>query len=173
MMNTSMLNNACSGIEGFGGTMPLDVYLHKQVTRDMCIVNTDPSTRPGTHWFVVDNTTQTAPYIFDSYGRKSPTYGHYAWVQRFGMVTNASSVLQGPTTNVCGDYCLIYILLRFSGHAPQKITNLLQNIASGTHARDHIVREYTSNHLGINMDTTHIHVTPGLNQICSVFEHTW
>ena len=170
-MNTSMLNSACSGIEGFGGTMPLDVYLRKRVTRDMCIVNTDPSTRPGTHWFVVDNTSHTAPFIFDSCGTKSPTYRHHIWVQRFGAVTNASSVLQGPTTNVCGDYCLIYILLRFSGHSPQNITKLIQELTPHTHARDHIVREFTTNYLGIDMDTRHIHITPRLNQICSIFEH--
>ena len=170
-MNTSMLNNACSGIEGFGGTMPIDIYLRKRVDDDMCIVNADPSTGPGTHWFVVDNTTSTIPHIFDSYGSKSPTYQNNAWLLRFGKVTNSAHVLQGPTTNVCGDYCLIYILLRFAGHSPKKITELLHELASHTHARDHVVREYTSNHLGINMDTMRIHVIPGLNQICSIFEH--
>ena len=66
-MNTNQLMKSCQGIAKFGGVYPKDVFLSSKHQKKMYIVNTDPSDRPGEHWFVVDNTVIPTT-IFDSYG---------------------------------------------------------------------------------------------------------
>lgn len=57
-------------------------------------------------------------------------------------------------------YCLIYILMRFSGYSPHSITRLLDELASSTHVP---IWSGDMDEIGL-----HIHVIPGHNQICCV-----
>ena len=178
-MNTSQIEHACDGLSKFGGVVPIDVYVSSSKTNKMTVVNTDPSSLPGSHWFVVDKTLSPA-VIFDSLGRLSPATQKdfwYRWskknVQPF---TTFFPALQGPTTNVCGDYCILYIHLRHLGYSSQWIHNFLYTLAlvlskgrDTSHLRDHIVRDSVREYF-VNDAPSKTHVLPVFNQICTAYQ---
>ena len=72
------------------------------------VVNTDPSHKPGQHW-VAYFFTRTQAFYFDSYGRQPMTPGLCKLMRRRKRMKYFSRRLQG-TGDVCGDYCLYFIL---------------------------------------------------------------
>jgi len=79
------------------------------------VANVDPKGRPGSHWCAFYFTQDQQGEFFDSYGFK-PEYYTKAF-QEF-LDNNCSrwtynhQGLQSLTSNVCGHYCLYYLLQR-------------------------------------------------------------
>lgn len=83
-----------------------------------CIVNSDPSDKPGTHWvaFFMNKSQQiedNRPILefFDSYGLPPSTYSFDHISSAFNVLSNKYS-LQSYSSTVCGHYCLFYLYLR-------------------------------------------------------------
>ena len=177
-MNTSQIEHACAGLDSFGGVMPIDMYTSLPMTNKMTVVNTDSSSLPGSHWFVVDRTLKPA-VIFDSLGGLSPATQKgfwYKWSKDVQPFTTFFLALQGLTTNVCGDYCVLYIHLRHLGYSPQWIHAFLYTLASvltqskdSSHLRDHIGRDSVKEHF-ITDAPSKAHVLPIFNQICTTYQ---
>ena len=82
------------------------------------IVNTDPASKPGTHWVAFYFPNKDQGEFFDSYGQ-TPEFYHRA----FENFLNHNSyrwtynriALQSLTSNACGQYCLWYLLHRSRG----------------------------------------------------------
>lgn len=84
-----------------------------------CIVNTDPKNKPGQHWvaFYLPSKNLTGEF-FDSYGNP-PSY----YEDIFQLFANGLSLklkyspqqLQSEKTNVCGYYCIYYLMNRCRG----------------------------------------------------------
>ena len=79
-----------------------------------CIVNTDPSNKPGTHWvafFMEKSNKQISSTLefFDSYGLHPSAYSFN--VTNFNIIYNKET-LQSISSNVCGHYCMLYLYLR-------------------------------------------------------------
>lgn len=79
-----------------------------------CIVNTDPSSRPGQHWVAFFLAPHGKLEFFDSYGRP-PT--HFGFPLNSQMLEPAcfeynTLSLQADSTSVCGQYCLVFLFLR-------------------------------------------------------------
>ena len=75
------------------------------------IANTDPHDQPGTHWTAMYFVTPDESEFFDSYGFPPETYDMDEYVLRESTYFN-DKPLQGLTSDVCGDYCLFYLLHR-------------------------------------------------------------
>ena len=75
------------------------------------IANTDPHDQPGTHWIAMYFVTPDESEFFDSYGFPPETYDMDEYVLRESTYFN-DKPLQGLTSDVCGDYCLFYLLHR-------------------------------------------------------------
>ena len=75
------------------------------------IANTDPHDQPGTHWLAMYFVTPDESEFFDSYGFPPETYDMDEYVLRESTYFN-DKPLQGITSDVCGDYCLFYLLHR-------------------------------------------------------------
>lgn len=75
------------------------------------IANTDPHNQPRTHWIAMYFVTPDESEFFDSYGFPPETYGMDEYVLRTSTYFN-DKPLQGLTSDVCGDYCLFYLLHR-------------------------------------------------------------
>ena len=163
-MNTADIYKACKSNKVFGGVYAKDTYRQVPKQAKLYVVNTDPSWSPGEHWFVVDH-TQEPCVVFDSYGAKSPTSSSKFWQGTLGTAYYFNDILQGATTNVCGDYCVFYVFLRASGAPPQRCFALLRGLGRSTHVRDHCVREMTVSLFG-TFYSDGVHVSPLLNQIC-------
>ena len=73
------------------------------------IANTDPHDQHGTHWIVMYFVTPDESEFFDSYGFPPETYDTDEYVLRESTHFN-DKPLQGLTSDLCGDYCLFYLL---------------------------------------------------------------
>jgi hypothetical protein len=84
--------------------------------------NYDPSHEPGTHWVAVFITEDGKGEYFDSYGL-APL------ISEFSTFLNDNTLswringrtLQGPTSHVCGHYCIFYLLHRCRGRSMDSI----------------------------------------------------
>lgn len=73
------------------------------------IVNTDPHDKPGKHWVAYFFTPSRA-YFFDSYGQAPWKNELQRPMAMRKMKTYFGRRLQGHSSEVCGHYCLYFIL---------------------------------------------------------------
>jgi len=80
------------------------------------VANNDPAENPGEHWvaFFYDH-PRCRPrtlYFFDSYGETAADYG---FIVHGSPILNNPHCLQGLYSKVCGEYCMLYLILRAHG----------------------------------------------------------
>lgn len=126
----------------FRGVYPKDVVgeVLRRSGSGIYVFNTHPAGMPGEHWIGISIQGNRA-YYFDSYGRHP---SNYPAVVR--SIADLSSTivwndvrLQGLTTTVCGDYCVVFSLLIGRGWTLHEIVSLLSRFVSTEH-RDHGLR---------------------------------
>ena len=141
-MNTLQLKNALDGVNGFIGVFSLDQFFFLKDIEGMSIVNTQSSNQPGEHWFVVDAQNNNV-IIFDSYGLLSPVAKSVGIMDKiFSKYENLwmnTYTFQSLDSNVCGDYCLFYIIARAQGYSVLSILTHMKFFKS-SHERDHAIR---------------------------------
>ena len=131
---------------------PLDRFIPDHTTNSsprtaLCaIVNTDPSTEPGSHWVAFFSGDLGSLEFFDSYAMHPSAY-EFCIPSRTKLCTG-NTCLQSLTSNVCGYYCLLYLYLRslifYSSSEPprsqqHRVLTSLSQMADSTHSRDHII----------------------------------
>ena len=112
-MSTRHIYDVCKPIRMFGGVYAKDTYDQAVKQAKPYIVNTDPSWSPGGHWFVVDhrmNPVLSSTLVVLGARRLLQSFGSEPLVQPI-----FNNVLQGLTTNVCGDYCIFYVFFACKG----------------------------------------------------------
>lgn len=103
----------------FCGVYPCD-HLPKKYKKPALIVsNTDPASKPGTHWIAMYVNKNGNTEFFDSFGLQS------ALQQRFrsflsdrspsGTTTLNAKRLQADFSTTCGNYCCVYLYCRAKG----------------------------------------------------------
>ena len=79
------------------------------------IANTDPASKPGAHWVAFYFPSDNRGEFFDSYGHP-PAFYHRSFenvLKNNGRSwTYNRECLQGMSSQVCGQYCLYYLLNR-------------------------------------------------------------
>lgn len=101
----------------FKGVFASDKLPHTKVKRPSCfIINTDPSTKPGTHWVAIYFPNKGKPEYFDSFGLKPKIKSILSFISRDnkGFTYNRKQ-LQNVFSTVCGNYCCEYLLHRCQG----------------------------------------------------------
>ena len=109
----------------FGGVIAADQM--KRVENNdgkLYVINSDPSSEPGQHWMVLNNSS-VDNYIsfFDSLGNSPKKYGTY--FKSFLELNNYkynSRRLQGES-RTCAHFCLYYIFYTVRGYTMQSIVN--------------------------------------------------
>ena len=119
------------------GTFPFDHFPHANFTLPSllshslcCVVNIDPSCQPGKHW-VAFYREKDAPghkqiEFFDSYGYP-PTAYNFPPFHSISLVSHTHG-LQGYATNVCGQYCILFLLLRFASINLHNVRSRFKNV---------------------------------------------
>ena len=134
-MDTTQLLHALKRTMGDGcvGVFPSD-RLPKNI-QPPCgfIVNTDPSTQPGTHWIAIFFSPETVEY-FDSYGQKPSTTSISKWLLDYKPYWINKKRIQGPGSSVCGHYCTYFLIQRWKGVETEDILkkfgdNMIENDA--------------------------------------------
>lgn len=104
----------------FDGVFPCDqLPIQLPLYPSTVIANTDPVNAPGKHWIAFYFNENKHLDYFDSYGLSPETY---PGLSEFASM-NSSTVsfndrqLQGNLSDVCGQYCIAFIVMRARGHS--------------------------------------------------------
>ena len=122
------------------------------------VVNTDPSTEPGTHWVAFYFPSRDKGEFFDSYGHPPEHYGEPFTV--YNVETINSHKLQSSWSNVCGHYCIFYLYHKSRGYSMSKIVNMF---SSNVDKNDCKVACYVKKHFNVVIDNQPV---CGLHQCC-------
>ena len=91
------------------------------------IVNTDNHSQPGKHWCAFYIYRKGCGEFFDSYSRDPSYYkkDFYSFFSRNALENGLVNRhrLQSNSSNVCGLYCLFYLIRRFNGVSMKNIVN--------------------------------------------------
>ena len=131
----------------FRGVFSRDHFISEQILYPgLYICNTDNSDSPGEHWVLIYFISPDYCEYFDSYGL--PPW-HKDLLQKLSMnaalTSYSNTPLQGLSTTVCGQYCLIYALFRLRNYSRDYIINLLRDAVT-TEMRDHVVHAFINLH---------------------------
>ena len=100
------------------------------------ICNTDTINLPGKHWISFYVPKKGPIEFFDSYGFIPYIYNFYDFIGEHYFIYN-NVQLQSLFSNVCGQYCIFYLLARFSGIPYIDFLNIFDN-----HNNDYYVNEF-------------------------------
>ena len=102
----------------------------KRISSGGVIVNTDDDRKPGQHWVAIYYDGSGKGKFFDSYGRSPETYGaHFV----SNILANSSSFiynlvrLQNDISDVCGQFCLFYLMHRLRREEMKDIVKRFDN----------------------------------------------
>lgn len=101
----------------FGGVLAADQLCNIRDGK-LYVVNTKPINHPGQHWVVYDNLKPKSPYFFDSFGNDPRSY------KFFHKMKYSKQVLQSPSNETCGLWCIWYIYNRSKKFSRKKMFSL-------------------------------------------------
>lgn len=120
-MNSSEIHNILSrdpiSARYFAGVFPSDkIPAIKQFPSTM-VLNTDKHDEKGTHWLAVYIQDNNTLEFFDSYGLPPEAYGKdiTRFTKKYKRFSYNNVALQSLTSNVCGQYCIYFIIRRSQG----------------------------------------------------------
>lgn len=132
----------------FVGVFPAD-QLPPVEKETALIVNTDSHDEEGSHWLAMYIQDEKTLEFFDSFGFPSSTYKPFIseFAKQFPCVRWNSTTFQSPTSNVCGQYCLYFLLKRCRSFSMDYVIHHLKQ----TKQNDFQLYKYFKNRYGINM----------------------
>lgn len=103
----------------FVGVFPSDKIPHIKTFPAALVINADKHTERGSHWLAIFIEDQETLEFFDSYGLPPDNYGEHVirYVTRFSRVKWNKTCLQSLTSNVCGPFCIYFLIKRCKGLA--------------------------------------------------------
>jgi hypothetical protein len=120
-MNTVEITNAMKKNNKtksyFKGVYACDKLPRTKVKKPTCfIINTDPSSKPGTHWVAVYFPKKGSAEYFDSFGFRPKINSITNFINtNCTRFTYNKIQLQNIFSTVCGNYCCEYLLHRCQG----------------------------------------------------------
>ena len=94
------------------------------------VVNVDESHQPGSHWIAIFVCSPSRVEYFDSLA-STPTDNYHIgeYLKQFPIVAkNSKFPLQNPFSNVCGQFCIYFIINRCEGISFDDIVKFLYRI---------------------------------------------
>ena len=129
------------------------VYARDQIKRvsypSACIINSDPSTRPGRHWIAVFFDRRGNGQYFDSYGLPPEVLGFTEFMNRNSKqwIWNRKT-LQELYSAVCGQYCIYFVLFRCRGVSLRSVTShFSSNLSENDHRIARFIRNLYNHHI--------------------------
>lgn len=112
------------------------------------VLNTDKHDEKGTHWLAVYIQDKKTIEFFDSYGLPPNAYGKdiSRFVKKYHRVYWNKTALQSLTSNVCGHYCIYFIVKRCQGLCMKSIINVLAGKKN-----DFRMFQFVKKRYGVNM----------------------
>lgn len=96
-----------------------DVYL---------VVNSDPASKLGTHWYAIYLSPSGEGFFFDSFGRHNIPSHFKKWMFRHCKCWSYSAILcQSIMSDKCGEFCIMFILYMCKYNDFEKLASVLTN----------------------------------------------
>lgn len=112
----------------FYGVYPSDQLPRTVQYPAALVVNTDPHTKPGSHWTAIFINENRELNYFDSYGRPPKSLHMTRFIQRNSRKAKFSkTVLQDVKSTVCGQYCIVFLLFLSRGISMEEFLNIFSN----------------------------------------------
>ena len=142
-MNTLQIERLLRNEKIFKKVCAFD-QLEKPVFPSAYVINSDPSNEPGEHWIAVYFDKRGRGEYFDSYGLAPALVGLESYMDTYslaGWIYN-SKTLQALFSNVCGHYCVYYILFRCRGVPMHAIvSDFTSNLTENDRSISRFIRE--------------------------------
>ena len=107
-----LINDPFTSID-FRGVLSFDELCCCSEETGLFVVNLDVSTGSGTHWVCLNLEHQKSEY-FDSLGNFSSKLEDFLLKRNCDYVYNPKKI-QADTSDVCGDYCILFSFFRSRG----------------------------------------------------------
>lgn len=133
-------------VEGYTAVCAIDQLKYIRSESFSIIVNNEPSTSPGMHWIALHK-PQHANVVefFDSFALPTKFYGKeiQCFLQKNGTYVETSTAqYQSDLSNVCGNFCLYFLVLRSKGVS---FTNVLSSFSlTNLKHNDELVTHFVS-----------------------------
>ena len=111
-VTTQFLQTSLNHLPNFIGVFSIDQILKLQLDLDDCfVVNLDFSTQPGSHWIAI-KLSQDKCFVIDSLGGALSSNYFKSFISKLsnGRKVIYSPALQQLKSNLCGFYCLFFLL---------------------------------------------------------------
>lgn len=109
----------------FRGVFPIDKTPAPNNYPCAYVFNTDASDQPGEHWIAIYLTDAGKGEYFDSYGIPPLQYKFLAFLRKHSSTwTHNETNLQASVSDVCGEYCVFFLLQRCRGRSLASIVNM-------------------------------------------------
>jgi hypothetical protein len=121
-MNSNEIANKLKCLDCFLGVFPRDILPSIKTLPVGLIINTHPSGKPGEHWLAVYIDSDGFGDYFDSYGNEPMHRSIIAFLNKncsSGWKSNRT-ILQSLTSETCGQYCVVYLILRCRGFSNEE-----------------------------------------------------
>lgn len=91
------------------------------------ISNLDPDSKPGSHWIAIYLSADGVGEYFDTFGRKPDGY-HLSFLRRNSNRWIYNSIaIQNIFSSLCGEYCLVYLYLKYRGISLDNFVKMFTN----------------------------------------------
>ena len=149
----------------FEGVFPYDRLPNRTVYPAAYIANTDPESKPGSHWIAMYFDHEGNGDYLDSYGR-IPLIKFKSFLDKNCIEWQYNGKqLQAPLTSTCGQYCIYFLYNRSRGMSFQKI---IQQFGIDKIKNDKMVTDFVNQKYGT--ETEIIDVKFIVNQICNALD---
>ena len=91
------------------------------------VVNTDPESRPGTHWVCFYSPSPNTLEYFDSFGMPPKVPSLLGFTRSFDSFKYSKTALQSEITTQCGPYCCVFLLGRQKGYSMEDIVERMRD----------------------------------------------
>lgn len=132
----------------FIGVYPSDLIPVIRKFPSSLVLNTDKHDEGGSHWLAVYIQDEETLDFFDSFGLPPEAYGEdiARFVMNYRHVRRNKIPLQSLTSNVCGQYCIYFIIKRCQGLCMKLIVSQLSRKKN-----DFRVYLFVKKRYGVNM----------------------
>ena len=131
------------------GVYPSDKLPAPPVPRPSClVVNTKPAGHEGEHWLAIHLTANGEAHYFDSGGGEPFVPSIKQWLKKYAIKVICNAVqLQNEITATCGQYCVLFLVLKASGLSMRNIIDRMR--LADPLIRDVVIGSFVNSHFNV------------------------
>lgn len=111
----------------FTGVYARDELPKKPKWPECFIINTDPRSKPGTHWLAIHYNQDGHCYFFDSYGFRPAHFRLESYINSTSTSWTYNKIRIQGNSDYCGYYCILFLLFKCRDKSLQFFNSFSKN----------------------------------------------